>query len=142
VIFQILAVVCEFLSVIFPSCFDVFLHVIVYFGSVVPLSVVLSAFDSDILAEDCELLSVVFLSSDVVISECRLEGVVPFFSIVHLNFSLDINFLCFFKTQCREQDFVKIAVHQYEENVVTSFKSNLLLIIFWLHIFNYNSELN
>jgi hypothetical protein len=27
----------------------------------------------------------------------------------------------------------------YEENVVTSFKSNLLLIIFWLHIINYNS---
>ena len=30
----------------------------------------------------------------------------------------------------------------YEENVVTSFKSNLLLIIFWLHIINYNSQLN
>jgi hypothetical protein len=27
----------------------------------------------------------------------------------------------------------------YEENVVTSFKSNLLLMIFWLHIINYNS---
>ncbi len=28
---------------------------------------------------------------------------------------------------------------EYEENVVTSFKSNLLLMIFWLHIINYNS---
>jgi hypothetical protein len=27
----------------------------------------------------------------------------------------------------------------YEENVVTSFKSNLLLMIFWFHIINYNS---
>ena len=27
----------------------------------------------------------------------------------------------------------------YEENIMTSFKSNLLLMIFWLHIINYNS---
>jgi hypothetical protein len=27
----------------------------------------------------------------------------------------------------------------YEENVMTSFKLNLLLMIFWLHIINYNS---
>ncbi len=28
---------------------------------------------------------------------------------------------------------------EYEESVVDKFKSNLLLIIFWLHIINYNS---
>jgi hypothetical protein len=28
---------------------------------------------------------------------------------------------------------------QYEESVVDKFKSNLLLLIFWLHIINYNS---
>jgi hypothetical protein len=27
----------------------------------------------------------------------------------------------------------------YEESVVDKFKSNLLLLIFWLHIINYNS---
>jgi hypothetical protein len=27
----------------------------------------------------------------------------------------------------------------YEESVVDKFKSNLLLMIFWLHIINYNS---
>jgi len=27
----------------------------------------------------------------------------------------------------------------YEESVVVRFKSNLLLMIFWLHIINYNS---
>ncbi len=29
----------------------------------------------------------------------------------------------------------------YEESVVDKFKSNLLLMIFWLHIINYNSKL-
>ncbi len=29
--------------------------------------------------------------------------------------------------------------HKYEESVVDKFKSNLLLMIFWLHIINYNS---
>ncbi len=28
---------------------------------------------------------------------------------------------------------------KYEESVVDRFKSNLLLMIFWLHIINYNS---
>jgi hypothetical protein len=47
-------------------------------------------------------------------------------------------FLYFLKTYCRERDFVKIAVHQYEESVVDKFKSNLLLMLFWLNIINYN----
>ncbi len=34
---------------------------------------------------------------------------------------------------------VPIYSHYYEESVVDRIKSNLLLIIFWLHIINYNS---
>jgi hypothetical protein len=30
----------------------------------------------------------------------------------------------------------------YEESVVVRFKSNLLLMIFWFNIINYNSKLN
>jgi hypothetical protein len=30
-------------------------------------------------------------------------------------------------------------LNNYEESVVVRFKSNLLLLIFWLHIINYNS---
>ncbi len=33
----------------------------------------------------------------------------------------------------------KILSTRYEESVVDKFKSNLLLMIFWLHIINYNS---
>jgi len=35
--------------------------------------------------------------------------------------------------------FFKLFLELYEENVVTSFKSNLLLMIFWFYIINYNS---
>ncbi len=33
----------------------------------------------------------------------------------------------------------RIVEDRYEESVVDKFKSNLLLMIFWLHIINYNS---
>ncbi len=32
-----------------------------------------------------------------------------------------------------------LVLSNYEENVMTSFKSNLLLMIFWFNIINYNS---
>jgi hypothetical protein len=73
-----------------------------------------------------------FVASDVV----DLEGVV-FFGVVH--------FLCrfplLFQNVVQEAGFrkKKIAVHQYEESVVVRIKLNLLLMIFWVRIINYNS---
>ncbi len=40
----------------------------------------------------------------------------------------------------RNFHFLKYHINaNYEENVMISFKSNLLLMIFWLHLINYNS---
>jgi hypothetical protein len=74
-----------------------------------------------------------FFFLSVFLSLCINVSLISFFlcvsmSLFFLSFSLSL-FLSFFQ-------FVF-----YEESVVDKFKSNLLLLIFWLHIINYNSEL-
>jgi hypothetical protein len=41
--------------------------------------------------------------------------------------------------ECRNAECGYAECCYYEESVVDKFKSNLLLMIFWLHIINYNS---
>jgi hypothetical protein len=84
--------------------------------------------------------------SDVMISVVMLIAIMPsFYAECHYNKciygewlgtvnKLDRLFSCVVFMQRPSVTFAF-----YEENVVTSFKSNLLLMIFWLHIINYNS---
>ncbi len=90
-----------------------------------------------ILAVVCEFVSIISFSGFDVVFLCAV-----FFWKRHFLCVISLKSIssCFFKMKCREWDFVKIAVHQYEENFVTSFKSNLLLMIFWLHIINYSVD--
>ena len=55
---------------------------------------------------------------------------------IHRNVStLCLHRMSLYMSQC----FVTPSNIRYEESIVVRFKSNLLLMIFWLHIINYNS---
>ncbi len=86
----------------------------------------------------------VSLKQSVIMQSVVMPSVTYLRWVSHITFYVECHYAEWFFPECHgATEIVWNALvcleTKYEENVVTSFKSNLLLMIFWFYIINYNS---